>query len=367
VAEVDRVVAAYEALGVDSGSHVTDGAGSKGRGQGWFDYENGSTYPVAISRWFDERGYFGGEGVPVDPAGSRFMVYRCGDRVAVFSVSDGVAPTAEDAQWWSDNGCPQTPFDQRRTYFQLSAPVVPPDPPPTADPQPVGQSGWTLLFSDDFDSLDTSRWEPGWFVSGGYSPPVNNRGLACYDSNNVRVSGGNLELNLVATSDRDCRKKDGSPADFAGSLVNTRHSFNYSYGYVEARLYFPADGARLVNWPAFWQTGTDWPATGEVDIAEVLSTGQPCAVYHWEGAGGEHLQDKQCIDVAEPVGWHTFAAERSAGRITYYYDGVPVFEATEGVTGDDHFLILAHGYKENAALAVPAVMLVDYVRVWTRE
>ena len=50
-----------------------------------------------------------------------FLVYRCDDRIAVFSLSDGVQPSSQDADWWDSNGCTTIPVAQfNHTYFEVS-------------------------------------------------------------------------------------------------------------------------------------------------------------------------------------------------------------------------------------------------------
>lgn len=250
--------------------------------------------------------------------------------------------------------------------------------PPTAEPfesggvashpAPFGQTGsWRLAFSDEFDGsqIDTSVWETGWFSSSGFSRPVNNNGDACFHPDQVSVSGGNLVLRVDDETDPACVKKDGTtPADYVGALVNTRETFTFSYGYAEARIFLPSTNGRLHNWPAFWHTGFDWPETGEVDIAEGLSGGQPCSAYHYAGPAGEHLQDKSCVNWTEPGGWHVFAANWEPGSLTFYFDYVEVFRTTEGVTGDPHYLIFDFAVNEDYGVVTGTEMLVDYVHVW---
>ena len=46
---------------------------------------------------------------------------RCEDRIAVFSLSDGIQPSSQDLDWWESNGCTTVPITQfNHTYFQVS-------------------------------------------------------------------------------------------------------------------------------------------------------------------------------------------------------------------------------------------------------
>ncbi len=221
-----------------------------------------------------------------------------------------------------------------------------------------------MLFEDNFDIVDRSRWETAWFSNVDYTPPVNDNGGACFHPRQITAVGGAIEMRIDPNSDDRCRLKNGGQANFVGALMNTRETFTFSYGYAEARMFLPGSAGSLHNWPAFWHTGFDWPATGEVDIVEGLSGGQPCAVYHYL-EGGVHQQDKGCVNWPDPSGWHTFAANWEPGRVTYYYDGVEVFQTTRGVVGDPHYLILDYTVRANGeGTSVPSSMLVDYVRVW---
>jgi len=233
---------------------------------------------------------------------------------------------------------------------------------------PYGQSGnWELIFSDEFNNstLNTSVWEPSWFGGASISNPVNSDEDGCYDPAQVSVSGGTLKLTAASTTNPNCTKRDGSRAYYASGLVNTRKSFTYAYGYMEARMYLPGSGGDIWNWPAFWSDGTgDWPKTGEIDVMESLSGHQPCWHYHYEDASGNHQGPGGCVSWSDPTGWNIYAAKWEPGKITYYYNGQQVGAITEGVVNAVHFLILNNGINDRYGINVPATVEVDYVRVW---
>ena len=232
---------------------------------------------------------------------------------------------------------------------------------------PLGQSGtWTLIFSDEFNngSLDTNKWEPSWFGGSNISKPVNSDEDGCYDPAQVSVGSGVLNLAAVSTTKTNCLKRDNSRASYASGLVNTRKSFTYAYGYMEARMNLPGSGGNIWNWPAFWSDGTgDWPKTGEIDVMESLSGHKPCWHYHYEDDGG-HQGPGGCANSMDGTGWHTYAAKWEPGKITFYYDGQQVGTITQGVVSAVHFLILNNGINDRYGINVPATAQVDYVRVW---
>ncbi|MFD1675628.1 glycoside hydrolase family 16 protein [Alicyclobacillus fodiniaquatilis] len=165
-------------------------------------------------------------------------------------------------------------------------------------------------------------------------------------------SDGTLNLNL-----------NGS-----GALVSTNpddgvpghKGFQFTYGYVEARIYLPGSGSQIANWPAFWTDGQSWPTDGEMDIMEGLSGS---AAYHFHSdAGGPGANVP-----GNYTGWHTFAADWEPGSVTYYYDGRKVGQLSSGITSAPMYLIIENSAQEFDGPSVqPSVMKVAWVRVWQK-
>jgi len=231
-------------------------------------------------------------------------------------------------------------------------------------PQPVGIPGnWSLALDSEFDgsSLDTSVWRTGWFGSG-VTVPVNSYEDDCYSPGNVTFPGdGSMHLNVTASSST-C---GGVTRPYTGAIVTTNPSdgrssggFQYTYGVLEVRVYVPADGTQIANWPAVWADGQSWPNDGEDDLMEGLN-GQACFHFH-DVLGGPG----NCDSKVTP-GWHTFASDWQPGSVTYYYDGAKVGSITTGITSAPMYIILDNTvYPGESNITKADSMAVSYVRVW---
>jgi beta-glucanase (GH16 family) len=93
-----------------------------------------------------------------------------------------------------------------------------------------------------------------------------------------------------------------------------------------------------------------------MDVLEGLG-GRACQFFH--DPSGE---PGDCSS-ADYTGWHTFAADWQPGSVTYYYDGKAVQTISSGITSSPMFLLLTNTVA--GGHAVPGVMKVDYVRVWS--
>lgn len=228
---------------------------------------------------------------------------------------------------------------------------------PSWDPS----GNYTLIFDDEFNgtSLDTTKWQAGWFGTG-ITGPINSAETAKYSSANATVSGGSLNLLMTNTS------SDGGVHPNTGAAVSSNPhdgrasgGFEFTYGSVEWRAYLPPSGTTIANWPALWMDGQNWPTTGEFDIMEGLSgtaqwhiptnTGNP-------GGGGPGTY----------YGWHQFGVKwLSNGSVTFYYDGVAVSSGLTAPNTAPMYLIMNNTQGSFGGTGVfPATMLVDWVRVW---
>lgn len=222
----------------------------------------------------------------------------------------------------------------------------------TTQPAPLGVRGsWHLVFDDEFDILNTAVWTPYWFNDCN-PKSVKNNVKTC--SSNVRVANGEAVLQLSDAESGallSTNPKDGVPGH-AG--------FEFTTGYVEARIYFPGTcSSRIPNWPAWWTVGQQFPHTGEIDIAEALS-GDVESVYH----SADWSKSRQ-VSGCWAGEYHTYGLHRKAGDNDIYYDGRRVHSYASNDGNSPHYLILNVGVSGGPRIfGERGSVRVDYVRAW---
>ncbi len=289
------------------------------------------------------------------------------------------ADSREGADSWacSDPEPAGTVYD---SFTTLAVPLPPPIPcGPTSAPEPVTGLGYTLRYSDCFDTLDRTTWcEKQWWEP-------NPRAGTQYVQKGV--------LHLVR------RRADGYPSTTMSSEpCGQANPKSYRRGYFEARMKWT--GAQAAG-PAFWLFSTthaengdggppdNWPnpacpepscLSAELDVFEGSGRypdvfngtlhrnscdcyGEPKRMNsnNWQPQPGMYMPD-----------WHTYAARWTATEVTWYLDGrrimsAPVYDSTD----QPMHLILSHwnttwepGTDPNASTPDELHTEVDWVRVW---
>jgi beta-glucanase (GH16 family) len=252
-------------------------------------------------------------------------------------------------------------------------PASPATPSPTPTPAP-GPSGWTLVFSDEFDTpgaLDPAKW--GYEI--GY---IRNDEKQYYTSRteNVRAEGGNLLI--------EARKEPYQGYGYTSASINTRGRFEFTYGRVEVRAKLPTGNG---TWPAIWMLGTNigqvgWPACGEIDVMENVGF-EPTRIHGTvHTAAYNHVQGTAkgaSVTVASPwEDFHVYAMEWYPDRIDVFVDGPKYFTFRNEGTGSrtwpfdkPQYLLLNlaiggswGGQKGIDDSRFPHRYLIDYVRVY---
>lgn len=268
-----------------------------------------------------------------------------------------------------------------------------PTPPPASTGSPVSApptlSGMSLVWSDEFDTPglpdpskwvhDTERNRQGWY----------NNELQYYASNrleNARVENGRLII--AARQERLSSAPDHGGQNYTSARLITRGLASWIYGHFEIRAKLPCG---LGTWPAIWMLGTAgrWPDDGEIDIMEQKGTSTAAKrevlgtlhtkAYNWSGGtlgvakGATTPLPNACTS------FNNYQMSWDTDRIVIGVNGTNYFEFRNPRDGDrtqwpfdaPQFMILnlaiggdLGGAVDNTAL--PAVMEVEYVRVFQR-
>ncbi len=269
---------------------------------------------------------------------------------------------------------------------------------------------WKLAWADEFNGpanspINPQTWqydtgilhvndETEYYCAPGSSTPPCNP-----NSPNVYIDGNG---HLVIQAFRITSSADAYSASWTSARLKTANLQNFQYGRIESSMSLPVGPAL---WPAFWALGTnidtvEWPMSGEIDYMEnVPALGHlgPTAIrstIHGGNSesdcycGGNGIGKNFTFPASDPnratvTTFHTYGAIWSANMIQFYVDAPDnVFFV---VTASDlrlgfawqynhpFFLILnlavggTHSWPgpPDSSTPSPAVMQVDYVRVYT--
>lgn len=263
------------------------------------------------------------------------------------------------------------------------------DPPPPPA-RPAFPPGWTLTWSDEFNgpdgsAPDSSKWT---YDLGGKG--WGNKELECYTNRleNAHIEGGNLVI-TAQKEETPSACSDGTTSSYTSARLKTERLFSQAYGRFEARIKTPAGQGM---WPAFWMLGEDiskigWPKCGEIDIMENIGK-EPGTVHgSLHGPSSTGRTSDATAPFSLPAGqnfadaFHLYAVEWEPGVIRFYVDTnlYATFTQSQWPAGgawvfDHPFFILLNvavggtwpGSPDNTT-QFPQQMLVDYVRVYTKQ
>jgi beta-glucanase (GH16 family) len=202
-------------------------------------------------------------------------------------------------------------------------------------------------------------------------------------------------LKLVAREEAEPVSCGSFSSPYTAALISTYGGrFSQAYGRFEVRMKVPATNIPGLQ-SAFWLWPVDpfkyglWPASGEIDVAEMYSNYNDRAIpfIHYNSTGIDwNVTNNYCM--VENLGaYHTYAVEWTTETIKIIYDGKTCltddwnpaslikpqpFDQPFIIALDQSFGVAGQNYDPNVGsnafnperTPLPATTEVDYVRVW---
>jgi beta-glucanase (GH16 family) len=255
-------------------------------------------------------------------------------------------------------------------------------------PLPPPVTGYTLSWSDEFSGPDGSAPDSSKWTSDTGGNGWGNNELEYYTNRtqNAQIKSGNL---VITAQKETYTGPDGVTRNYTSARLKTQGLFSQAHGRFEARIKIPA-GQGL--WPAFWMLGNDissagWPTCGEIDIME--NVGKEPATIHGSLHGPSTTS--RTSDASAPFNlpagqnfagdFHLYAVQWEPSTIRFYVDTTlyATFHQAQWPAGGtwvfNHpfFVILNVAVGGNwpgppdSTTVFPQQMLVDYVRVYTKQ
>jgi beta-glucanase (GH16 family) len=254
--------------------------------------------------------------------------------------------------------------------------------------QPAPPTSYKLVWNDEFSGPngappDSSKWT---YDAGGNGWGNNELEYYTNRTKNAQIQGGNL---VITAQKETYTGSDGVARNYTSARLKTQGLFSQAYGRFEARIKIPAGQGM---WPAFWMLGNDitsngWPKCGEVDVMENI--GKEPGTVHGSLHGPSTVGPTSDVTApfSLPAGqnfsddFHLYAVEWEPGTIRLYVDTALYATSNSsqwpagGAWVFDHpfFIILNVAVggdwpgSPDGTTVFPQQMLVDYVRVYTKQ
>jgi beta-glucanase (GH16 family) len=252
---------------------------------------------------------------------------------------------------------------------------------PEADvPELHVPAGYSLVWSDEFatDGLpDPSKWT---YDTGRNKQGWHNHEKQYYSgprAENAQVRDGRLVI--TARRERLPEAADWGGQEYTSARLLTAGRAEWTYGHFEIRAKLPCGRG---TWPAIWMLGSkgDWPAVGELDIAELVGR-EPTKVFSTvhtaSGSGGNGAG--AATEVPDACGaFHTYQMQWTPQQARFGIDGRTHFVYKNAGKGRHQwpfdapqFLILNVAIGGDFGgdvddLIFPVRMEIDFVRVYQK-
>lgn len=253
-----------------------------------------------------------------------------------------------------------------------------------AQTPPIIDENWELnsTLSDDFNSLDLSKWHKCYCLADDWGS-----GSGCWGEGGMHYSHAYVENGILKLKVDTLINSYTPTGDLWAAGIYT-NNFEYSYGYYEIRAKLPGyynngESCGQGFWPCFWTYNTDPGIHREIDILEPSGTqyadGRTNVSGWWTnqitGTGQEPLKyGEYWFTSSTPLfsNYHKFGLEWLPNRIVLYFDDKPYFIAMndETVPNDadihKHRVVIDQQLSSfiNANTPFPQYMEVDYFRYY---
>ncbi len=270
---------------------------------------------------------------------------------------------------------------KRSIVFMLSLPIIL-GACNSEEPLEEGYEGYTLVWSDEFNSTLSGDWgfETGDGTDYGLPPGWGNAELQLYtnSSNNANIQPDGDVSALVITA-----KKEAGDDNYSSAKLTTESIQGFRFGRIEARIKVP-QGKGM--WPAFWLLGenrdqVDWPGCGEIDIMEVIGS-DPFTVHstvHYATSENKLNSDGAPLNVTSNLAedYHIYRVDWTPENLTFFMDDTMVHEVA--VEADMKEFLRSFYLIFNVAVggnwpgspdfttSFPQKMYVDWVRYYTKD
>ena len=189
--------------------------------------------------------------------------------------------------------------------------------PTTSAPAP---SGYRLVFNDDFNTIDTTKWNVR-----NNSWARNEESIVTSRPSNVFVSNGALTLRAV----KETFTVGSTTRQYTSGYLDTIGRKSWQYGRFEMRAKLPSAQGM---WPAFWLRNNS--TLGELDIMEAVGgrVNSTVQTIH-QSTNGDLAKagHEDYLPSGDSSTWHTYSVERQPGFVKWYVDGRLVFSKTQSV------------------------------------
>jgi beta-glucanase (GH16 family) len=230
------------------------------------------------------------------------------------------------------------------------------------------KSKMSLVFDDEFVSLDPSNWRIGqpW---GLFHPDFPNQ---YYGFDSVSVRNNKLVLNQIYSPKKFTNDNKTYDIPYSVGLITTYKSFGYGFYEFEVQLPY---GVGL--WPAVWLGCYDtWPP--EIDIIEAYSDANSDYKFrlesnlHFNTTENKETSGARSHPISDPLKNLKLSCWVTKDFIKIYYDGYLVRKTTsEDVLKwfrDKKFMVILnngvrHGFESNLTEQY-SEFFVNYVRVY---